>query len=66
VALLSGHYHRNHIIKYKTAELITSGSVSEALGYDNDGKKAERGFRVLDLNLDTGEINHNYIKLRSK
>jgi 3',5'-cyclic AMP phosphodiesterase CpdA len=62
-AVLSGHYHRNHIIQYKRTALITSGSTSEAMGYDHDGKKAERGFRILDLNLDTGEINHEYIQL---
>ncbi len=64
-AVLSGHYHRNHITRYKQAALITSGSTSEAMGYDNDGKKATRGFRVLDLNLDTGTIAHAYIKLKS-
>ncbi|MGL1894568.1 MAG: metallophosphoesterase [Spirochaetaceae bacterium] len=62
-AVLSGHLHRNIILKYKDTELITTGSIGEALGHDYDGEIAKRGFRVIDINLKTSVINHDYIKL---
>ncbi|MGL1890914.1 MAG: metallophosphoesterase [Spirochaetaceae bacterium] len=61
--VLSGHLHRNRILKHKNTELITTGSLSEPLGYDYNGEIAKRGFRILDINMGTNIINHDYIKL---
>jgi len=62
-AVLSGHYHRNHIGQYKQCSLITSGPTSMVLGIDNDGNQSDRGFRVLNLDLNSGGLSHKYIQL---
>ena len=64
LAVISGHYHRNHVIRYKNTALITTGPTSEPIGQDNTGQEAQRGFRVLDLDLNTGAINHEYRRIR--
>jgi 3',5'-cyclic AMP phosphodiesterase CpdA len=62
-AVLSGHYHRNHVSRINATELITTGPVSVPLGSDSDGSKGQRGFRVVDVHLQTGRIEHTYIPL---
>lgn len=62
-AVLSGHYHRNNLRRFSNSELITTGPVSEAMGWDWDGRTAERGFRIIDMDLRSGSISHEYVKL---
>lgn len=61
--ILSGHYHRNHVTHYNGTTLITTGPTSEAMGTNHDGSPAMRGFRVLDWNLKTGDVDHEFVKL---
>jgi 3',5'-cyclic AMP phosphodiesterase CpdA len=62
-AVLSGHYHRNHISRIGSTELITTGPVSVAMGCDSDGSTAQRGFRVVDVDVHTGGIEHEFVSL---
>ncbi len=56
-------FYRSYISQYRQCALITSGPTSKPLGLDWDGKPSERGFRVLDIELDSGLLSHEYVRL---
>lgn len=62
-AVLSGHYHRNHVSRIGATELITTGPLSVAMGSDSDGSTARRGFRIVDVHLHTDRIEHAYVPM---
>lgn len=62
--ILTGHFHRNHSVTYQDSlMIITTGPTSKPLGNNDDNTKAFRGFRVIDINLENGAIDQEYIPL---
>ncbi|HLO58513.1 MAG TPA: metallophosphoesterase [Bacteroidales bacterium] len=62
--ILSGHSHRNIIKTYRdSVTLITTGPVSEPLGLNDDQTPSKRGFRIIDIDPETGTFTHEYITL---
>ena len=54
-AIYSGHLHRNNYARFKSTDLISSGSVGYPLGADPSG------LRLVEL--DQGRMTHSYISL---
>jgi len=64
--ILSGHSHNNNITYYKDkVTLITSGPVSGPLGNNSDGTESQRGFGLIDINLQTGKFTHTFVPLQN-
>jgi len=62
--ILSGHSHRNIINRFNDSlELITTGPISEPLGTNSDKTPSERGYRIIDINIYTGSVKHQFIPL---
>lgn len=62
---LSGHSHQNSVLNYKdTLTLITTGSIAFPFGKNTDGTPSERGFRIIDIDLKTSEITHEFVPIR--
>jgi hypothetical protein len=52
----------NSQVTYKdSVSIITTGPISEPLGVNSDSTPSLRGFRIIDINLETGVINQKFI-----
>lgn len=61
---LSGHSHQNSVLKYKeTLTLITTGSIGFPFGTNVDGTPSVRGFRIIDIDLNTSELSQEFIPI---